>query len=72
MHNISPLPPYNYEIVDTHINAIHTGCIVEHDNKHMTVGNSDINSGGFMGTTLFGDSYHGGNKPVKKVVLIQN
>ena len=69
MHNINPPPPYNYEIVDTHISDIFAGCTVEHDGKHMTVGNSDINKDGFMGTTLFGDSYHSGHKPVKKIII---
>ena len=69
MHNINPPPPYNYEITDTHISTIHAGCIVEHDGKHMTIGNGDINTGGFMGTTIFGDSYHSGHKLVKKVII---
>lgn len=69
MHTINPPPPYHYGLVDTHIDTLQVGCIIEHDGKHMTVGKNDLHTGGFMGTTVFGDSYHCGHKPVKKVII---
>jgi hypothetical protein len=61
--------PYHYDIVDTHIDNIFTGCVIEHNGKHMTVCKNDIKTGGFMGSSIFGDSYNSGYKPVKKVII---
>lgn len=47
----------NHETVNTHINMIRAGDTVLHNGKLRTVCNSDIKFRGFMGTTLFGDSY---------------
>lgn len=56
-------------IVDTHIDNIRSGDTVLHEDKIMTVCADDIHIGGFMGTTLFGDSYKSGYQPVKKIIL---
>lgn len=61
--------PYNFDIIETHIDNIFAGSTVEHNGKHMTVGKKDIKSGGFMGTSLFGDSYHSGHKLVNQVII---
>lgn len=55
-------------IQDTHISIIRSGDTVLHNGKVITVCNNDIKSG-FMGITLFGDSYRSGRVPVKKVII---
>ena len=60
----------NYEIVETHIDSIKHGDCIERDGRIFTVSNSDIKRGGFMGTTIFGDSYRLGRLPVNKVRII--
>lgn len=50
-----------------HISEIRSGDTVVHNDKTMTVSNNDISKGGFMGTTLFGDSYMCGHRLVTKV-----
>lgn len=61
--------PYHFEIVEKHISQIYPGMVVDHNGKHVTVGNNDIGYSEFMGNTLFGDSYHCGHKPVKTVSI---
>ncbi len=51
---------------NVHINTICRGDTVEHEGRVVTVGSEDIKPNTFMGTTLFGDSYALGTKPVKK------
>ncbi|MBB3227035.1 hypothetical protein FHW69_001636 [Luteibacter sp. Sphag1AF] len=58
----------NVEVVLTHISLIRTGDAVEHNGKLMTVSPGDIKCG-FMGHTLFGDSYRLGSIPVRKINL---
>ncbi|HGY2296351.1 TPA: hypothetical protein ACNV18_000065 [Pseudomonas putida] len=55
----------NYDTVDTHINTIRAGDTVLHNGELRTVCNSDIKRRGFMGATLFGDSYRSGTVPVQ-------
>jgi hypothetical protein len=50
-----------------HISEIKVGDSVLHNGKVMTVGPNDIKGGGFMGRTLFGDSYRLGGKLVTVV-----
>ena len=58
-----------YEIVETHITDIkHGDCIIE-NGAMVSVSNSHIKSDPFFGTTLRGDSYNGGRKPVLKAVI---
>ena len=58
-----------YEIVETHITDIkHGDCIIEND-VMVTVSNSHIKRDPFLGTTLCGNSYNGGRKPVLKAVI---
>jgi hypothetical protein len=51
-----------------HISRISAGDTIEHDGKLTTVSGNNIKINSFMETTLFGDSYNLGTKPVKKVV----
>ena len=57
-----------YEIKPTHISEIKQGDTVMIDGEMRTVGKNNIKSG-FMGITLFGDSYRLGSQPVQKVVI---
>lgn len=59
----------NFKIIDTHINDIVVGDVIDHKGKHMTVGRNDIVVSSLMGTSIFGDTYTLGRKPVKKVVF---
>lgn len=61
----------NYTTEDVHISRIANGdTIIHSDGFIRTVCESDIKNGGFCGTTLFGDSYAMGTKPVKRITLI--
>ena len=58
-----------YEIIKTNITNIKPGdCIMEND-VMVTVSNSHIKRDPFFGTTLRGDSYNGGRKPVLMAVI---
>lgn len=48
-----------------HIDTIRAGDTVEHNGVFKTVCPGDLKSG-FMGTTLFGDSYRLGTQPVMR------
>lgn len=48
-----------------HIDLVQIGDVVECEDGHSrTVGRGDLKKGGFTGTTLWGDSYWSGYKPV--------
>ncbi len=53
---------------EVHISTIKPGDTIIHNGVLTTVSASNIKSGGFLGTTLFGDSYSAGHKKVKKVI----
>jgi hypothetical protein len=58
-----------YKMEEVHISNINPGDTILHvDNKVTTVCRNNIKSG-FMGTTLFGDSYNMGSIPVKKIII---
>lgn len=59
----------DYPRKSVHIDDIKPGDVVFHDGKIMTVNDKDLKKGGFMGTTLFGDSYRSGSKKVELVVI---
>jgi hypothetical protein len=52
-----------------HITTIQAGDAIEHEGRWMTVCAKDIKTGGFMGTTIFGDSYRMGHVQVKKAIF---
>lgn len=60
---------FNFKLV--HITTIRAGDTIEHEGQLRTVCACDIKTGGFMGTTIFGDSYHMGHKKVNKGTLIK-
>jgi hypothetical protein len=49
-----------------HISLIKVGDVIDRDGKETTVCAHNIKRGGFMGTTLFGDSYKSGYELVKR------
>lgn len=60
----------NAIIKKVHISRISAGDTIEHNGELRTVGKSDIKTGIFFGTTIFGDSYKKGTDPVKKVTFV--
>ena len=57
------------EFILTNIDTIKNGDLIMCDNGDIkTVCNKDIKNG-FMGITIFGDSYNLGSKPVKKITM---
>lgn len=53
-----------------HIDLIRAGDTVLHCGEMRTVCPKDIRRGGFMGTTLFGDSYALGLQPVEMIAFL--
>lgn len=58
----------NIETAEVQIDLIRAGDTVMHDDTMRTVSADNLKRGGFMGTTLFGDSYRNGAQPVIRVV----
>ena len=56
------------KLENVHISQISSGDTIEFGGKLTTVSANNIKRDSFIGITLFGDSYHLGHKPVKKVV----
>jgi hypothetical protein len=54
------------KIIQKHISEVKTGDTIFHNGKETTVTNKDIKSG-FMGKTIFGDSYNMGRIPVSVI-----
>lgn len=58
------------KIVEVNIDDIRVGdTVLCPDGKERTVCANNIKRDPFMGTTLFGDCYMNGYKPVKKVIM---
>lgn len=56
--------------VEVHISEIRPGDTILHlDGKIRTVCSNNIKRDGFMGISLFGDTYRLGTIPVKKLIL---
>ena len=58
-----------YKIKKVHVSQIRIGDTVEHEGHLKTVGKGNIKECNFMGTSLFGDTYNSGTKPVIKVTF---
>ncbi len=54
----------------THISQIRSGNTIIHEGKIVEVSDKDIRVGGFLGTSIFGDSYHSGYKKVTLVTFL--
>lgn len=59
----------NYKIKPVDISTIRPGDTVNHDGMVKTVSKSSLGRDHLLGITLFGDSYQGGRKKVKKVII---
>jgi hypothetical protein len=55
--------------IEVNINEVRPGDYIKHDGKVVGIGPKDIKYNTFMGTTVLGDSYHLGHKPVIMVLL---
>ncbi len=53
-----------YTEIKKHISEVRAGDTILHNGKIQTLSPSFIKRGGFMGDTIWGDSYHSGHKPV--------
>jgi hypothetical protein len=60
----------NFIIKEVHISQISAGDTIHHGGAVRTVCGKDIKKGGFMGTSIFGDSYMSGHKLVKRVLIV--
>lgn len=58
-----------HTIALVNINTLVNGDTVEHEGEPRTVSNQNYKYDPFMGWCLYGDSYHSGYKPVKKVIV---
>lgn len=61
----------NFVIEEVHISEIRPGNTVEHNGVVHTVGRDNIKTG-FMGRTLYGDSYRLGTALVKRLQIQQS
>ena len=58
------------EIKEVHIKTIKVGdTVLCKDGEQRTICKNNISYGGFMGTSIFGDSYKSGYEKVKKVIF---
>ena len=58
-----------YKIVEVHISTVKQGdTVICSDGNIRTVSNNFIKKG-FMGITLYGDSYKLGTVPIKKIII---
>ena len=69
MNYINAVLNSNHIIKDVHISTIKWGDTVMHNGDMVTVGKDNIKHGGFMGSSLWGDSYKMGSILVKKVIF---
>ncbi len=55
------------KITKVHIDSIEIGDTIMHNGSMKTVCSSNLKKGGFMGTSIFGDSYSSGSRLIQKV-----
>lgn len=56
---------------DTHISLVKQGDLILHGGEVKTLSGTYLKRCPFMGTTIWGDSYHAGHKPVKLVTSLK-
>lgn len=56
------------ETKKVHISTIKAGDTIIHEGVLSTVSAKNIQTGGFFGTTIFGDSYRAGTVAVEKII----
>lgn len=59
-----------YSIEEKHIDEVKSGFIIMFQGKPHTVCESNISHCSFMGKSVFGDNYHGGQKKVEVAVPV--
>jgi hypothetical protein len=59
----------NYTIEKDHIGNIRVGDTIIHNGEMKTVSGNNIKRDAFMGTSVFGDTYNSGCKPIQKVIF---
>lgn len=59
----------SFKTIQVHISQISVGDMINFEGKTRTVNKNHIKYDGFMGKTLFGDSFNLGYKKVEKVVF---
>ena len=62
----------NYITEKTHISNINVGDTIMHNGEMKTISGNNLKRDSFMGTTLFGDSYHIGYKLVDRIIFTKN
>lgn len=62
----------NYDTEQVHISTISVGDTIIHHGEMKTVSPAFLKKDGFMGTTLFGDSYRLGRQKVTKATFKLN
>jgi hypothetical protein len=62
--------PTNVKTTEVHISQIMKGDTILHNGQMTTVSQNDIKNCPFMGRSLFGDSYNGGRKLVKRITFL--
>ena len=65
--NKSDVDKNNYETEEIHIDRLRVGDTIIHNGEVMTVSGNYLKRNGFMGTTVFGDSYNSGRKLVTRI-----
>lgn len=58
-----------YDIVETHVSDIKHGDTIIENGELVTVSRNYIKRDPLLGTTIRGNSYNGGRKPVLKAVI---
>ena len=61
-----------FDIVETHVSDIKHGDTILEKGEMVTVSRNYIKRDPLLGTTIRGNSYHGGSKPVLKAVIKRN
>lgn len=61
-----------YDVVETHVSDIKHGDTIIENGELVTISRSYIKRDPLIGTTIRGNSYHGGRKSVLKAVIKRN
>lgn len=56
---------------NVHISRIRIGDVIMFEGRARTVCEKDFGRDSLLGISIFGDSYHAGHKPVKRVIIKQ-
>jgi hypothetical protein len=65
--DLSKTDTMNYTIQQDHIGNLRAGDTIMHNGEMKTVSGNNIKRDSFMGTSVFGDTYNHGHKPIEKI-----